>query len=124
MGAKKPDTYTVPEAGKILGLSTKRVRQLIKEGKIKQYGKDPITITQIDVIAHRTARAEKGIAVKGKPTATENIVSLLEALTGQFQKQLEAIAESNRRNEENLLGQIAILERELERKRSRKWWRK
>ena len=125
--ATKPDVYTVPQSALALGLTVKRVRQMIKEGKLKQYGTNPITIKQVDVLEMRTQRAERGIAPKGKPTQGETMLEVISNLNATFLKQIEAVTDSNRRNEENLIARINALEAEndsLRQSRERKWWKR
>lgn len=116
------DTFTVPQTAKVLGLTVKRIRQMIKEGKIKQYGVNPIRLKQVDVIALRTKRAEQGKTPKGKPTQAENLATILDSLNETFRTQLELLAASNQRNEENLIGRINALEGEIEFLRRRRPW--
>ena len=125
--ASKPDTYTARETAQLLGVSVKRVRQLIQEGKLKQYGSNPVRIRQTEVISLREQRAEQGKTPKPLATNQDSITQVLEALNATFRTQLEVITDSNRRNEENYLSQlaenqarIAKLEQELAQERSRK----
>jgi len=41
------DIYTVKQASLALGVSPKRVRQLIEEGKLKVHSREPITVKQV-----------------------------------------------------------------------------
>jgi hypothetical protein len=121
--ATKTDTYTVRQTATALGLSQKRVRQLLLEGKLKQHGKNPITIKQLDVLALRDLRQEQGKSVTPK-TLPDNTGEILRALSDTFQKQLEIITDSNRQNQENLMSQINELRQENQALRARKWyWR-
>lgn len=125
--ATKPDTYTARETAQLLGVSVKRVRQLIQEGKLKQYKDNPVRIRQTEVISLREQRAEQGKTPKPQATNPDSISQVLEALNATFRTQLEVITDSNRRNEENYLSQlaenqarIAKLEQELAQERARK----
>jgi len=112
----KPDLYTATQAAKILGLSVKRVRQLIEEGKLKAYSVAPVKIKQLDILAMRNEReaAGKGLkSDKGAATNTEVLLAL-KSLSETFSRQLEAVSEGNRRNEENYLQQINALRAENE----------
>jgi excisionase family DNA binding protein len=112
----KPDLYTVTQAAKILGLSVKRVRQMIEEGKLTAYSVGPVKLKQLDILAMRNEREASGKGVqsdKGAATNTEVLLAL-RGLSDTFSKQLEAVTDSNRRNEENYLQQINQLRAENE----------
>lgn len=116
------DTYTVRQTATALGLSQKRVRQLLIEGKLKQYGRNPITIKQLEVLALRDQRIDQGKSVT--PKNSDSSSELLKALASTFQKQLEVISESNRHNQENLMSQIQELRAENQALKARKWWQR
>lgn len=111
----KPDLYTATQAAKILGLSVKRIRQMIEEGKLTAYSVGPVKIKQLDVIAMRNERDAEGKGVKSDKGAATNteVLLALKMLNETFAKQLEAVADSNRRNEENYLQQINTLQAEI-----------
>lgn len=123
----KPDLYTAPQAAKILGLSVKRVRQMLEEGKLTAYSVGPVKIKQSDIITMRNERDAIGKGVKsdkGAATNTEVLLALkslndtfarqLEAVADSNRRQLEAVSEGSRRVEENYLEQIAALRAENE----------
>jgi len=121
--ATKPDTYTVRATAIALGLSQKRVRQLLIEGKLKQFSAHPITIRQVDVLVLRDQRQEQGKSVTPK-ASTDNSAELLRALSDTFQKQLEVITDSNRQNQDNLMSQIHELRQENQALRARRWYQR
>jgi len=110
----KPDLYTATQAAKILGLSVKRVRQLIEEGKLSAYSVGPVKIKQLDILAMRNEREAAGKGPKSDKGAATNteVLLALQGLSDTFAKQLEAVTDSNRRNEENYLNQINQLRAE------------
>jgi len=115
-----PDLYTVKQASIALGVSPKRVRQLIEEGKLKEHGREPITILQTAVLLLREQRKES-VRVRGHEAskASQNsailkeIRALIEQSTLANQRVLEVSEASARRNEEALIGQINDLKAQL-----------
>jgi DNA-binding transcriptional MerR regulator len=122
--ATKPDLYTVPQAAKVLGLSVKRIRQMLQEGKLEQYGENPVTIKQVEVITLRQKRESEGKIARPQEPKRDAIAEALESLSQTFTKQLELVADSNKRNEENLLNRINQLETEVNSLRARKWFKR
>lgn len=53
MAKKIEDTYTVRQAALALGVTVKRIRQMLIEGKLTRYGNQPVTIRQIEVLELR-----------------------------------------------------------------------
>lgn len=127
--SKRPvDTYTVTQSALALGLSTKRVRQLIAEGKLTQLSDKPVTLSQLEVLDLKVKRAESGIGTTAQQRTAPND-KLLEAITEMInkanegtQKALEVVTESAKRNEENLINQIHELKAELETLKNKKKW--
>ena len=122
--ASKPDLYTVPQTAKVLGLSVKRIRQMLQEGKLEQYGENPVTIKQIEVITLKQKRESEGKIARLQEPKRDAIAEALESLSQTFTKQLELVADSNKRNEENLLNRINQLEAEVNSLRARKWFKR
>ena len=52
------DTYTVKQTALALSVTEKRVSQIIKEGKLKQVGSDPVTVAVVDVLELRAQREQ------------------------------------------------------------------
>lgn len=107
----KPDLYTATQAAKVLGLSVKRVRQIIEEGKLTAYSYGPLKIKQLDVLALRNEREAEGRGPKSDKGAATNteVLTALQGLQETFTRQLEAVADSNRRNEEFYQAEIQRL---------------
>lgn len=140
--AKKPDLYTVGQASIALGVSIKRVRQMIKEGKLAEYGRNPVTIKQLEVLALRSQRLAEGKSVEpaylkqaiGNNRSSEASKQLLEQIqaivTSSNEANRRAIEMTNeiaKRNEENLLSQINELKAELANLKAvpaRKWFKR
>lgn len=122
--ATRPDLFTVPQAAKVLGLSVKRIRQMLQEGKLTEYDRSPVTIKQLEVIALKQKRENQGIQAKPEALKRDTVIEALEAMNATFSKQLELVADSNKRNEENLIRQIQQLEAQVSDLRARKWYRR
>lgn len=139
--AKKPEIkrdltncYTVRQTAQLLGLTVKRVRQLLNEGKLTRVATDPIIlIDQIEVIEFKKIR--EADPRKSPAYSTYNKKTDLDKLVESFQKTIELIDENNRRAiqtsdeankrvEENYLRQIQELRTELERARARRWFKR
>jgi hypothetical protein len=112
----KPDLYTVTQAAKILGLSVKRVRQMIQEGKLEAFSLEPVKLKQLDILAMRNEREAQGKGIKSDKGAATNteVLMALKTLGETFSRTLEMASESSRRVEENYLEQINQLRAENE----------
>ena len=139
--AKKPDLYTVGQASIALGVSIKRVRQMIKEGKLTEYSRNPVTIKQLEVLALRSQRLAEGKSVEaphikqavGNTRSIEAnylLDQIREIVAGSNEANRRAIEMTNdiaKRNEENLLSQINELKAELSALKAvpaKKWFRR
>lgn len=116
------DNYTVKQASLALGVTEKRVRQLINEGKLKQEGSDPVTVSTIEVLELRQKRENnaKVIQARGKKQDYfREMFSAVEQLVRQndlnTQKLISSLEQSHAKNEENYLLMIAELKAENER---------
>jgi hypothetical protein len=118
------DTFTAPQTAQVLGLSVKRVRQLLSEGKLKVHARNPVRIAQIEVLTLRQDREQQGKIIRPQEQKKSEVAEALAEITSVFNRQLEMVAESNRRNEENYLAQINQLKAELDRLRTKKWWQR
>lgn len=126
--------YTVRQTAQLLGLTVKRVRQLLNEGKLTRVATDPIIlIDQIEAIEFKKIR--EADPRKSPAYSTYNKKTDLDKLVEQFQKTIELTVENNRRAlemsseaskrvEENYLRQIQELRAELERARARRWFKR
>lgn len=115
------DTYTVKQTALALGITEKRVRQLIQEGKLKQVADNPIQLDQLEVINLRNAREQNLRVVKARGKRANQSQELLESLKliveevkQSNQRGLLALEESARRNEENYQRQLSELKAENE----------
>ena len=137
--AKKPNkiplkkaldnSYTVRQASTILGLSVKRIRQLINEGKLVKTNQSPVMVEIKSVLALKDQREANPLYRKKSPIdQTEKLVQgfqeLLKQLEENNQRAITATVEANQRNEENYLRQIQELRAELERARARRWFKR
>lgn len=116
--------YTAPQSAQVLGLSVKRVRQLLKEGKLTKISDNPVTIDQLEVIQLRAEREQLGKTSPPVDSKRDAIAEQIASLNATFRQQLEMFDNSNKRNEENYLRQIHQLEQDIKDLRARKWWRR
>ena len=119
----KAETYTVTQSAKILGLSVKRVRQLLQEGKLNAHTLGPVKIKQTDILNLRNQREAQGKSVKvekSQEAVNASVLVALQGLSDTFTRQLEMVTDSNKRNEENLIGQIQQLQAEIATLRARR----
>lgn len=107
------DTYTVKQTALALSVTEKRIRQLIKEGKLKQVGSNPVTLAVVDVLELRAKREQSEKVQEARGKKDRDLVSSIELLIRQTTdsqiRAISALEESARRNEENYLAQIAEL---------------
>jgi predicted metal-dependent TIM-barrel fold hydrolase len=124
------DTFTVNQAAMALGVSPKRVRQLIEEGKLKAHSLNPVKLKQGQVLILREQRSRSKRVQNsdlGKATANsavlEEIKNLIERSFIANQRALESAEASAKRNEENLIAQINDLKEQLaaETNRKKRW---
>lgn len=122
------DTYTVKQTALALSVTEKRVRQIIKEGKLKQIGSDPVTVAVVDVLELRAKREQSEKVQEARGKRDRDLVSSIELLIRQTTdsqiKAISALEESAKRNEENYLAQIAELKAENEELRKKAEGRK
>ena len=142
--AMSQDSYTVTEAAKVLGRSTKRVRQMLAEGKLVALpDTQPVRLAAEQVNSLRNALRNQGPRTGPTPQPTgltfEQVQALVDTLTT---KALEAAASDRAAAdrtrdaaEEALRNELAeararalTLEAQMqamqEAQNSRKWWRK
>ena len=115
------DTYTVKQTALALGITEKRVRQLLQEGKLTPVGENPVRIDQLEVLNLRNQREQNARVIKArgkKANATQDLVEtmklFLDEMRASSEKQLLTLEETSRRNEENYLRQLAELKAENE----------
>jgi excisionase family DNA binding protein len=141
------DGYTVAEAGRLLGVSPKRVRQLIADGRLPTVATDgPMRVDAQAVIAERTRRTDRPASTPGPPPSASPALSVtvetLLELVERVQRPAIEAAEHERAKrdatrdqiEAELKAEIARLSQELdalkagqvvaaeESPRRRRWW--
>ena len=136
---KKADTYSVAQSALALGVSPKRVRQLIDEGLLIKHSIAPITIKQSEVIDLKMKREQAGThrnpqrtveASRASQTTQreldilEKITKIMESTLADKQLSIETKEVQAQRDKDNLIAQINELKAENERLRARKWWKK
>ena len=110
------DTYTVAQTAKVLDLSQKRVRQLLTEGKLKEVSRNPVQISQAEVIALKETRAKSGQGKSYAPTPAQplaqEIQALIDTINQNTQRALTALEQASEMKETALREQIANLQQE------------
>lgn len=131
--SKKIDTYTVTQSALALGVTPKRVRQMITEGKLIAFSTSPVTLRQIEVLEMRASRENlAGVRVSnpsprsstGNAELLKQISSLIEQSTETNKRALELMQASAERNELNLTNQVNELKAEIARLQARRFWKK
>ena len=115
------DTYTVKQTSLALGITEKRVRQLISEGKLSPVAENPIQLDQLEVLNLRNQREQNARVVKArgkKANATQDLLASMKLLVDEVQKnnqkQIEALENASNRIEESYRQQVAELRAENE----------
>jgi len=110
------DTYTVAQTAKVLDLSQKRVRQLLTEGKLKEVSRNPVQISQAEVIALKETREKSGQGKSYAPLAAQplaqEIQALIDTINQNTQRALTALEQASEMKETALREQIANLQAE------------
>lgn len=107
------DSYTVSEAAKVLQRSPKRVRQILREGKLAAIpGSEPVRIPAADVHALRDVLRSQGPRTGPKPQPAagltyEQVRELVEELTRPALRALEATQETAEKVEAALRDELA-----------------
>jgi hypothetical protein len=124
----KKDSYSPPEAGRVLGLSPRRIRQLAEADQLEATQWSPLRVSQESVIRLRSA---KGVKVDRQQTKQTPELELLKQALDQLKasqellvRQLTTGREIEQVKEQNYLQQIAELKSELERAQTRKLFRR
>ena len=128
--SKKVDSYTVAQTALALGVSTKRIRQLIEQGKLIKIGESPVIVSQLEVLELKAQREKnKGVSIARK--GREQVQA--SGIADQLSKIVETINENNRRaietmeraealNREAYTQRINDLQAEIKSLKARKWW--
>ena len=110
------DSYTVKQTALALGVSEKRVRQMIREGKLKQLGTDPVIVSQEEVLELRSKRELSSRVVKARTDKQnafiDSVKLLIEQTSLNHQRAITALEESSKRIEENYQRQLNELKAE------------
>jgi hypothetical protein len=110
------DTYTVAQIAKVLDLSQKRVRQLLTEGKLTEVSRNPVKVSQAEVIALKQTREKSGLGKSYAPSAAQplaqEIQALIDTINQNTQRALTALEQASEMKETALREQIANLQAE------------
>ena len=127
---RKIDSYTVSQTALALGVSTKRIRQLIESGRLKRIGENPVQVSQLEVLELKAEREKSKVVTKTRQGREHAQAS---SIADQLSKIVETINENNRRaietmeraealNRQAYTERIHLLEAELKELKARKWW--
>lgn len=112
------ETYTVKQTALALGVSEKRVRQMITEGKLDQVGSDPVTVSQLQVLEIRSKREQSSKVIKARTDKQnaflDSVKLLIEQSSTSHRLAISALEESSKRIEENYQRQLNELKVENE----------
>lgn len=130
--AGRVDTYSATEAARVLGVSPKRVRQLVAQGKLDAAATDPLKLSQQQVNELREQRKGDSRAkhpAQPDPAAVGDLGALVEKLlTMQAQVtrlEIESQAAADLKLErDTYAARVMQLEAQLEQMRPRRRWRK
>lgn len=132
------DTYGREQAARVLGVSPRRVSQLVESGRLVVAQEKPLRVTAESVNTLRAERREKPNATSGAKTppdsVAEQVTRIVEMLKAEQRLALEA-GESllhevqSQRDEyrdtaERLRSQVDELRAQLDAAQSRKWWKR
>lgn len=128
---KTQDSYSASQASKVLGVSPRRIRQLVEDKRLKVTQKKPLRVSAVEVLAMRDKRKAEGVTPRPKTSSDSELLKqfleLFEKLDAKYSKMITAGEESARRNEENLREALAEqrqradnLEQELKELRGKK----
>jgi len=122
------DAITVTEASQILGVSPKRVRQLIAERRLNKVGESPVKVSQKEVLSLHASRQNNPAAIRSsvpKKDPTLAIVEVIREMQAEHRAQVAELVEgikaeaqkqllSAEMNQNNLIAEINRLKAENE----------
>lgn len=129
------ETYTVKQSALALGISEKRVRQLIQERKLKAVSFSPVTLSQVEVLDLRNLRAnsprirEATIAKRERAKSRDELLIeqfslLISQVTETQQKQIETVTHALETERENFYRLLSEKDQEIARLNSRRFFRR
>ena len=100
------DLYTVQQSALALGVSDKRVRQLIQEGKLNPVSHNPVMLEQIEVIKLRTIREQTPSVKRARVERVARSKSRDELLLDKFSELIAQVNENQRKQLETVTASI------------------
>lgn len=106
------DVWGAAEAGRVLALSEKRVRQLADAGRLEVVSRNPLRVSQASVVAMRKERrttpaASSSMSTRRSPAAGVDVAAVVTATVEQLvPRMLETADAAAKRNEAVLLEQL------------------
>jgi hypothetical protein len=105
------DSYSASQAAKVLGVSPRRIRQLVEDKRLKVTQKKPLRVSAVGVLAMRDKRKAEGVSVRPKSSNESELlaqaIKVLEETNLNYRKMITAGEESARRNEDTLREALA-----------------
>lgn len=120
MAGRKVDSLTVAQTALTLGVSTRRVRQMIDEGQLSTSGGRPLRIPQKQVMSLKAKRKSlpQVVKVKAKPAPAkvkspsedlnnDDLINIFGLMNDNGSRTIEALELAEARNREFYLAQIS-----------------
>lgn len=135
-----PDTLTASQAAELLGVSARRVRQFVQEGRLSVARQKPLAVTLSSVEKLAGERSGGGaVAMRSASTGLQNFGAIVEVLRSEHAATLAAMEARTSdliAHRDSLTEQVEHLRSELDRERSqvqelaqkvedlsrRRWW--
>lgn len=135
-----PDTLTASQAAELLGVSARRVRQFVQEGRLSVARQKPLAVTVSSVEELAEERSGGGaVAVRSASAGLGNLGAIVEVIRAEHAATLAAMdarAADLAAHRDSLTEQVEHLRSELDRERARaeelaqkvqrmtrrKWW--
>lgn len=135
-----PDTLTASQAAELLGVSARRVRQFVQEGRLSVARQKPLAVTLSSVENLAGERSGGGaVAMRSASTGLQNFGAIVEVLRSEHAATLAAMEARTSdliAHRDSLTEQVEHLRSELDRERSqvqelaqkvedlsrRRWW--
>lgn len=122
------DEIKVTEAAPILGVSPKRVRQLIQDGQLRKLGEAPVTVSRKEVLSLHASRQSNATVTRAQVIKKDSTMAILEVIKEMQEAHRLQVAEliaelksesqkqllSAEMNQNNLIAEINRLKAENE----------
>lgn len=120
------DSIKVTEAASLLGVSPKRVRQLIQEGQLQKASESPVTVSRKEVLSLHASRQSNPTVLRSSAIKKDSTMAILEVIKEMNESHRVQVAElvaeikaehqkailSSEMNQNNLIAEINRLKAE------------